>query len=88
MTLKERINSSYLIDRLGKVHKHSGFEYEGSIHKSIAESLFPKVKHAEDHVNKMGYVTVRSNKWMKEICGRELSQAQINTLDRLGIVWI
>jgi len=76
----------YLIDRQGKVHKYKGKVSVPSFHNAIARRLFPDAMLADDYVNRLGWVTVGNGKWKVPVCYRELSQAQISTLSRKGLL--
>lgn len=86
--LEERKKRQFLIDRNGKTHKYKDSEWKSSLHDAIAKKLFPNVILPADHVNKLGWVTVGNDKYVVPICRKDLSQAQINTLDKLGLLEI
>ena len=83
--METRRIKQYLIDREGKIHKYKGTEWKSSLHDAIAGELFPGVPLPGDLVNKLGWVVVGNSKWVNPVCRKNLTQAQINTLDRLRL---
>jgi len=83
----ERCNSQYWIDRSGKIHKYKGSLNREcvSIHYEIVNTLFPDVPHAKQYVEKLGWCMVGSTVYSTPIIEIKPSQAQINTLDKLGL---
>lgn len=84
----KRIKKEYFINPLGKVIKFKGDLYEEyvSLHYEIAEECFPDMKNPEDYMMNTGWVLIGSSVYSHPIIHIEPTQAQLNTLDKLGLL--
>lgn len=56
-----------------------------SLHRVIAERLFPDIPNADDYMHRMGYILVQLNSYYRwPSCVGSPTQAQINTMWTLG----
>lgn len=85
---KKKVESQFWIDTYGKVHKYKGEINTRifSIHKEIANELFPELKDASHYLQSIGWVLVGSTVYEHPICDRVPTQSQINTLDRFDLL--
>jgi hypothetical protein len=86
--LRERIEKEYWIDCFGKIHKYEGELNENlfSLHNEIAEKFYPKSTDPMDILLRLGWIRIGSVADSSKVKISKLpTQAQINTLDKLGI---
>lgn len=83
----EMIKTQFFIDPYGKIIKWRWGVEEAtdwvSLHAGICAKLFPEVKNGTDYVHNLGWIAIGSSAYGNRI-KHEPTQAQINTLDRLG----
>lgn len=83
----ERVDKQFYIDRHGKVHKYLGDMYEEvvSIHSEIAYSLYPDMRDPAKYLMECGWILVGSSVYNCPIIDQEPSDAQLDTLEKLGL---
>ena len=90
MNNTERREKEYFIDRKGKIYKYDGDLTETiiSMHLEIACQILGRNNHRspDDALLNMGWCLVGSTCYHNPYLTREPSQAQINTLDKLGLL--
>jgi hypothetical protein len=84
---KRMIDTQFFIDTSGKIVRWKWGVDEAmdwiSLHSGICHKLFPEIKNGTDYVYNLGWISMGSDVYGNRIKG-EPTQAQINTLDRLG----